>query len=419
MALALVGDGWWRTACQAANEEFVILPPPVEPPANPYSADVRARMAIVARWRDALDAHSPELILDNGGAGLAIVHDADDPTARLFHESIDVPLVSHWIDPLVTVFQSMPWPTVWQCMHSDNWFKCMWDRPQTDELSRFGIPRAHRIPMAAPDRDYDTRPLRPQDARALVSFVGGQNTSYFFPQRSVPADMLLCGSLAHAVRADMPDVCFFDVYYHLYRLAEPPTSNEPIQARIAKAQSYFAQKLFYNAAMCIRQRDRFVIFLKQKLGDTFTLIGDRWNTAYGLTCLPPFPTTEEYFAHFRRTAINLNLVNGNTDSGLNMRHFEITAAGGFMLCYHQPEIEEFFEVGKECDTFRNEQELLEKVRYYLEHSDQRVEIAAAGQRRTLSEHLYSHRLQSILKMIRAGFSSPSAVARHHKELAPA
>ncbi len=105
---------------------------------------------------------------------------------------------------------------------------------------------------------------------------------------------------------------------------------------------------------------------------------------------------DDYFEQFRRSAINVNLVNGNSDSGLNMRHFEITAAGGFLLCYHQPEIEEHFKVGEECDTFRSEHELLEKIQFYLEHSERRHEIALAGQRRTLCNHLYSHRLGEML-----------------------
>ena len=166
-----------------------------------------------------------------------------------------------------------------------------------------------------------------------------------------------------------------------------------------KALDYFNHKLFYNAALCIKQRDRFVIFLSRKLGDNFGLLGDRWDTAYGLRTQPQIPTVDGYLEHFRKAAINLNLVNGNSDSGLNMRHFEITAAGGFMLCYHQNEIDQYFDVGTECETFANEQELLEKIQYYLAHADKRVAIAHAGQRRTLEEHLYSHRLVSIKKVI--------------------
>ncbi|HUU85003.1 MAG TPA: glycosyltransferase [Phycisphaerae bacterium] len=69
-----------------------------------------------------------------------------------------------------------------------------------------------------------------------------------------------------------------------------------------------------------------------------------------------------------------------------------------MLSYRQPVIEEIWRPGIECDTFAHEQKLLEKIRYYLAHDQQRTDIAVAGQRRTLSEHPCSHRLPAILAM---------------------
>lgn len=88
---------------------------------------------------------------------------------------------------------------------------------------------------------------------------------------------------------------------------------------------------------------------------------------------------------------------GIAETGLNMRHFEITAAGGFLLCYDQPELADHFVPEKECVVFRNAHDLLEEIRYYLAHADERTAIAEAGQRRTLAQHLYRHRLQTLLQ----------------------
>lgn len=408
MKIAIIGGGWWKTACEAAGEPFVVLPPPVDAPANPYSADAQARMAIVDRWRQHPGLNKPRAILDNGATGLAFAVDTQNPgAAKLFHEACGVPLLSHLIDPLVTVFQGLPFAAAWQSLHSPEWHKFIWDKPQADELRSFGIPSVHHLPMAAIDREYKTDRLVAGDAVHAVSFVGGQNTTFFNPKNAIPADSLLAGIIAQSVRADMPDVSFYDVYFNLHQLATPPTPDESAESRMSKAVTYFNHKLFYNAGNCIKQRDRFVMFLKKRLGDVFKLIGTRWDQAYGLSCEPPIPSTEDYYEHFRRTAININLVNGNSDSGLNMRHFEITAAGGFMLCYHQSEIAESFEVGRECDTFRNEDELLQKIGYYLDNADRRAEIALAGQKRTLSEHLYSHRLRTMLTTLEEQAPAPA------------
>lgn len=414
MRIALPSDNWWRTACETAGDEAVLLPPTCPNAPNPYTADVAARSAIGPRWLDQLRQRHFDMILDNGGGGLAFVPDpGGTSTAKLLHEIAGVPLVSHWIDPLVTVFQALPPEIVWACLDSGSWFKFVWDKRQCDELRRFGVDNVHHLPMAAPDREYDTNPLDPAAVTQAVSFVGGQNTSCFFPGRTVSPQRLLAGTLADGVRRDRPGTSFLETYYDMFELAEPPRPNDDASTRAGKATEYFADKLYYNAAQCIKQRDRFVIFLKKKLGDSFALVGNRWDQAYGLSCRPALPTTEAYLQHFRTTAVNLNLVNGNSDCGLNMRHFEITAAGGFMLCNHQAELADCFDIGSECDTFRNEQELLAKVQHYLERPKERMAIARAGQQRTLRDHLYSHRLESIRRVL-----TPAAPRTNSPQAAP-
>jgi spore maturation protein CgeB len=84
---------------------------------------------------------------------------------------------------------------------------------------------------------------------------------------------------------------------------------------------------------------------------------------------------------------------------LNLRHFEVTAAGGFLLTYEMSELSRYFEVGKECVAFRTERDLLDKIRYYLAHPKERIEIALAGQKRTLRDHLYSYRIKRLIEQL--------------------
>lgn len=235
----------------------------------------------------------------------------------------------------------------------------------------------------------------------------GRTPASFSAGRQAPTAQLLPGTLAHAVQSDLPGTSFFDVYYNLFGLAEPVGANDDAQTQATKTFAYFQAKLFFNATLCIKNRDRFVVFLKRQIGDTFELVGQGWDQTYGLKCEPQFGTYDAYLNHFRDVAINLNLVNGNSETGLNMRHFEITAAGGFLLCYQHPELANHFEIGKECAVFCNEQDLLEKIRYYLQHQDERIEIARAGQKRTLNENLYSHRLETLLAMAPVRQLTPS------------
>ncbi|MCC7292707.1 MAG: glycosyltransferase [Phycisphaerales bacterium] len=406
LSIAVFGGGWWDQAAAKLGAEASLLPIAVPEDGNAYAADVAGRVRVGAEVQRGGRAVDAGFWLDNGGAGLNFVTGPNgENDLHLLHERADKLLVSHFIDPVHVCFQGLPWQVLWLSMASRTWVKAVWDRAHARELELFGVPNVVHLPMAAPDRDYVDAPVSTDDIRRAVSFVGGQNTNYFKAGVQVTGEQLLPGALASAVRADLADVTFFDVYQDLYALGPAIRGDDPPKERCERLQRYFAAKLFYHASLCIRNRDRFAIFLKRQLGDLFHLIGRGWDTAYGLTCAPQL-SDDDYFKHFRETAININLVNGNAETGLNMRHFEITAAGGFLLCYAQPELEECFVVGEECDVFRSETELLAKIEYYLENPQRRAEIARAGQRRTLSNHLYSHRLHTLMTAVQAHKEKP-------------
>lgn len=403
LKIGVFQHGWWEGACRALTHDVVLLPVALPPGGNAYAADLAARVQNGTVVASTLRDQPVDLLLDNGATGLGFVRgSAGGDDLQIAHETSGVVLCSHFIDPLTTVFQGLDWRIAWQCLQSQSWVKAVWDRAQVAELTRFGAPNVMHLPMAAPDRIYDTRPLDPSKCQDVVSFVGGQNTNYFSQNVTVPTTSLFAGVMAHAIRADLPGLTFCEIYHDTYGIGEPPKDEDDLATRADKVMTYFNAKLFYHASLCLRNRDRFVIFLKRQLGDKFYLVGTGWDTAYGLSTAPRFETSDAYFNHFREAAINLNLVNGNAETGLNMRHYEITAAGGFLLCYEQPELGEHFEIGKECAVFRNESDLLDKIEYYLANPEERVAIAQAGQQRTLNHHLYRHRLQTVLQAIQPG-----------------
>jgi spore maturation protein CgeB len=105
---------------------------------------------------------------------------------------------------------------------------------------------------------------------------------------------------------------------------------------------------------------------------------------------------------FRDSKINLGFTRMTQDdpdrpgvTQLKLRDFEVPACGGFYLVERTREYGEFFVEGREVETWRTVGELIEKVRYYLEHDSERAAIAAAGQRRALRDHLWAHRFSSL------------------------
>lgn len=67
------------------------------------------------------------------------------------------------------------------------------------------------------------------------------------------------------------------------------------------------------------------------------------------------------------------------------RCFEIPAAGTLMLTEHSDDLAELYEFGKEADSFRSSDEMLEKLELYLRDDRLRMEVAAAGRRRAMTD----------------------------------
>ena len=83
---------------------------------------------------------------------------------------------------------------------------------------------------------------------------------------------------------------------------------------------------------------------------------------------------------------------------VTMRVFEGTACGALVLTDSiANRLDELFEIGKEIVVYRDDDELLELIAHYLAHDAEREAIARAGQRRTLAEHLYTHRVRQLLE----------------------
>ena len=188
----------------------------------------------------------------------------------------------------------------------------------------------------------------------------------------------------------------------LWEYSEPPDAAIIQLATCVSTLDFFNQKFVYNAYLAVKQRDRFARFLQLKLKDAFELIGDYWEANYGLQHSPRIWDMKVLHKRMRCVPICLNLTKGNFETGLNIRHYEITAFGGFMLTYELAELSDLFAVGKECAVFHDEHDLLEQIAFYLDHAKERREIAEAGQRRTLAEHLYSHRITTLVNLLHEG-----------------
>jgi spore maturation protein CgeB len=84
-----------------------------------------------------------------------------------------------------------------------------------------------------------------------------------------------------------------------------------------------------------------------------------------------------------------------------MRLYEATGVGALLVTEDYENLPELFEAGREVVTYSDADDPVEKVRYYLDHDDERRRIAAAGQARTLAEHTCAKRIEELAPMLEA------------------
>ncbi len=101
---------------------------------------------------------------------------------------------------------------------------------------------------------------------------------------------------------------------------------------------------------------------------------------------------------FHRSKINLNITLRSIISGVPLRVLDVLAAGGFLITTYQQEIAEYFEDGQDLVMAYTPEDMIEKTAFYLEHEDQRREIAAAGQKKVFSEFAYTKLLLAVLEI---------------------
>lgn len=121
---------------------------------------------------------------------------------------------------------------------------------------------------------------------------------------------------------------------------------------------------------------------------------------------PNGPVDAEWIPElYRRSRISLNF----GDSGLQWRGlkpyrsrqikarvFEVPAAGGVLLTEWADRLDDYYDCGREIETFADEQDLVRRARALLGNPRRRDEMAWAGYRRTLAEHLYERRFAPLL-----------------------
>ena len=119
----------------------------------------------------------------------------------------------------------------------------------------------------------------------------------------------------------------------------------------------------------------------------------------------PLPSQKQIAEVFGRSEVCLNFSNvwadGQPGSTLvahvRLRDFEAPMCRTCYLTGYTEEITHFYDVGKEVDTYRTREELIDKTRFYLAHPDAAERLREAGYRRALASHTWTHRFTELFE----------------------
>ena len=102
---------------------------------------------------------------------------------------------------------------------------------------------------------------------------------------------------------------------------------------------------------------------------------------------------------FANSKINLNITLRSIQTGIPLRGMDILGAGGFLLTSFQSDFLDYFVPDEDFVYYESQEDLVEKVEYYLSHEKQRKEIAHNGHEKAKKNHSFEKFFENIFQIV--------------------
>jgi len=237
-----------------------------------------------------------------------------------------------------------------------------------------------------------------------VENINRQPKACFVGQRYADRDRLLANLITNQIPVD--------IYGSGWGVTVTPSKNSSKSQEEVKTE-YLGRKLqipgslnsYAQTAWVFMQNEGAIAGLKRTIRQLNYRSQSRQldsiiaKSAYGFA-----ESITETFAKYQ---VILNLSNvwsdGRPSSKLiphvRLRDFEAPMCRTCYLTGYTDEIAEFYEIGKEIDTYSSPEELVDKTRFYINHPDEAEKLRQAGYQRALRDHTWECRFEQLFKEI--------------------
>ena len=284
----------------------------------------------------------------------------------------------------------------------------VFDKELCMEFMRAGIPTIYYLPLAAnpkrlsamsEDQAFLNSRYAPQKN---VSFVGSLYTEkHNFYNRLDGISEYTRGYLDGLMAAQMQ---VFGVNFIQESLTPAIVADmkrvmpmQPAPDGIETIEYLYAQYVI-NRHITGLERIEYLTELSQKFGlDLYT-----HNKDLSLTGCTNHGSVDYYDMApyvFRHSKINLNITLRSIKSGIPLRCFDIIGANGFLLTNFQTDFSDCFTANEDYVYYESQQDMINKINYYLLHEDERLAIKENGFRNLSQNHTYKHRIKEMLSYL--------------------
>lgn len=280
----------------------------------------------------------------------------------------------------------------------------VFDKTSLMELKDLGVEHVWYLPLAS-DADYFDKEIRSvsnyNKYASTVSFVGSLYTDKSAYSLIGKEKDYFAGYMEGLVEAQRKlwGYNFVEKILHEKWSKQLENMLNPVNGKefIGKNEKVFANSCIMTE-ITARERKEYLEYISQAVDvDIYTgsdttaipVLHNRGKVDY-LTEMPLV---------FHNSKINLNITLRTIQQGISLRVWDVLASGGFLLTNYQPELEEFFEIGNDLECFVSKEDMLYKIEYYLEHEEERKQIAQNGYNKVKQLHSYKRRMQAILEIL--------------------